>query len=463
MSLPMSLVYGLSKMNSYSTNYYRLELANQTSATNNGVITLNLPINCILNMKSLSWHLTGTCESLSVTTGGTANTVFPLLPDIGELIQRVEVYAGGVQISSGCQNQSTIYTMKKNIYNPLDYESAYPRVLANSGTCLNTVGANADNSKPQKFILQNWLSFLGECEPSYIDTSLFPSVQIRLYLHGSEVLAGKTTRAGTTSPADLNADEATALLNNGRFSLTDMYFTCENIAFNDGMYDSAVENRLKNQGFIDVPFKNYFTFSENHQNGNTASTRFSLSAQSIDMLYAVNRPQDYRTNRVGKGYLVVPNTRGNAIVTPYMRFMSGLIGTQQFNVNNLYLPNYLADALSAYQLMCQAKNDNYSLEAGSLITSQESFFNYYYTFMLRLNMPNEIGVRSLSGFDSRGLNSSMYLQTTATNVNQTTLNVPQEPFGGTQAVPENQCETFIVAEVTSVCRIGMSRQLEIIV
>ena len=455
----MSLAYGLSKLNGYSTNYFRLELANQTTATNNGVITLNLPINSILNMKSLSWHLTGSCEDLTV--GG--KTVSPLLPDIGELVQRVEIYAGGVQISSGCQNQSTIYSMKKNIYNSLDYESSYPRVLANSGLCFNSVGATATNLKPQKFILQNWLSFIGECEPSYIDTSLLPSVQVVLYLHGSEVLGGRTDRDTGTTDADLDAAESQALINNGRFNLKDMYFTCETISFNDGMYDAAVENRLKSEGFIDVPFTNYFTFTENHQNGNNASTRFSLSAQSINFLYALNRPQDYRTDRVGQGYLLVPNTRGNAIITPYMKFMAGLIGTQQFNVNNLYLPNYLADTLAAYQLMCQAKDDNYSQYGGSLITSQASFFNFYYTFMLRLNMPSDMGVRSLSGFDSRGLNSSMFYQTTATNVDQTTVNVPQDPFGGTLASPENQCETFIVAEVTSVCRIGMSRQLEIIV
>ena len=112
MSLPMSLAYGLSKISGYSTNYYRLDVANQTTATNNSVVILNLPINCLLNMKSLSWHFTAQCTDIT-NADGAGSVVKPLLPDIGELIQRVELYAGGVQISSGCQNQSTIYTMKK--------------------------------------------------------------------------------------------------------------------------------------------------------------------------------------------------------------------------------------------------------------------------------------------------------------------------------------------------------------
>ena len=54
MALPMSLAYGLSKISSYSTNYYRIEVANQTQAENNSVITVNLPINALCNFKSIS-------------------------------------------------------------------------------------------------------------------------------------------------------------------------------------------------------------------------------------------------------------------------------------------------------------------------------------------------------------------------------------------------------------------------
>ena len=75
----------------------------------------------------------------------------------------------------------------------------------------------------------------------------------------------------------------------------------------------------------------------------------------------INRPQDYRTDRVGKGFLTVPNTKGNSFILPYFRFMCGLTGSLQYNINNMYMPNYRLDPISTYQLMCQSKNDNYSM------------------------------------------------------------------------------------------------------
>ena len=338
MALPMSLAYGLSKISSYSTNYFRIEVANQTTAENNSVITVNLPINALVNFKSIAMHVTASCPELDIPAAGViaAHKVFPLLPEIDQLISRIELYAGGIQIQSGFQGYSTVSTAKNYVHHVLDYENSYPRVLNNSGLCFNTVGANSDNTKKQTFILQNWCSFLGECEPSYIDTSLFPSIQMRIYLHGSDVLGGKTNRVGATSPADLDATDAQKLLNEGRFKFEDIYFTCETIAFSDNLYDDAVSSRLRGEGFIDIPFKNYFTFTEQHNSGNNSTTRFALSAQSIDNLYMINRPQDYRTDRVGKGYITVPNTKGSSFILPYFRFMCGLTGSLQYNINNMY-------------------------------------------------------------------------------------------------------------------------------
>ena len=146
--------------------------------------------------------------------------------------------------------------------------------------------------------------------------------------------------------------------------------------------------------------------------------------------------------------------------------MCGLTGSLQYNINNMYMPNYRLDPISTYQLMCQSKNDNYSMDAGSLITSQEAFFNFMFVFMMRLNMPSEMGVRSLSGFDSRGLNSAFFSdlkESDAEASNAALVNVPLVPFKGTAAAPDNKSETFIIAECTSVCRVGQSRQIEIIV
>ena len=69
--------------------------------------------------------------------------------------------------------------------------------------------------------------------------------------------------------------------------------------------------------------------------------------------------------------------------------------------------------------------------------------------MVRLNMPNEMGVRSMSGMDSRGLNTSMYFQTSVgTDATQDELKLN---------------EVFVVCACTSILRIGQGRMIEVVI
>ena len=131
----MSLAYAVSKLEGFSTNYFRLETVNQDTATNFGVITLNLPVNSIVNLKSLALHMDARANDTKIpftNAAGVADNLIVQLPRIDQLISRIELYAGGIQISSGSQQyNNTVSTVMKNMYTQLQRETSYDRVLIN--------------------------------------------------------------------------------------------------------------------------------------------------------------------------------------------------------------------------------------------------------------------------------------------------------------------------------------------
>ena len=98
MSLPYSLAFGLQKLTGYSTQYFRLETTNLTEVNPYGVITLNLPVNVLCNLKSLSMHCKGRANNPAIACTDAAtqpDLVITTLPNgIEKLISRVEMYSG---------------------------------------------------------------------------------------------------------------------------------------------------------------------------------------------------------------------------------------------------------------------------------------------------------------------------------------------------------------------------------
>ena len=91
MAMNASLSYMMERIQGVSTNIFRLEPQNSSTATPNQQIRINLPSNTLLNFRSLRLMF-------SATTSGSGAR---LPPKIESLISRYELLAGGVQISQG--------------------------------------------------------------------------------------------------------------------------------------------------------------------------------------------------------------------------------------------------------------------------------------------------------------------------------------------------------------------------
>ena len=124
-------------------------------------------------------------------------------------------------------------------------------------------------------------SFLGTCSPSIIDTSLIPDIVLVIQLHGNEVLSSVGGPALTSFITDGTKAPT--------FALSNIRFLCEAIGLGSGVYDQLVQKKLADTGVLELPFKDYSTVIDSH-NGNT---RFHISCQSLDRIWACFRPSDY--------------------------------------------------------------------------------------------------------------------------------------------------------------------------
>ena len=102
-----------------------------------------------------------------------------------------------------------------------------------------------------------------------------------IQLHGNEVL----TSVGGPS--------LTGFLTDGTkvptFALSNIRFLCEAIGLGSGVYDQLVQKKLADTGVLELPFKDYSTVIDTHNQ----NTRFHISCQSLDRIWACFRPSDY--------------------------------------------------------------------------------------------------------------------------------------------------------------------------
>ena len=93
MSFNPNLTYFVERLQGFSTNTFKLETHNKTSAKQNDIISFDLPSNVILNLRSLKVL----CNA-SANAGAVAGA---RLPPINDLVERVEVSVGGIVLSQG--------------------------------------------------------------------------------------------------------------------------------------------------------------------------------------------------------------------------------------------------------------------------------------------------------------------------------------------------------------------------
>ena len=129
MSFNPNLTYFVERLQGVSTNTYRLESQNKTTASQNDIITFDLPSNAILNLRSLKvWCNASTAAASS---GGSA-TAGARLPPISDLVERIEVSVGGIILSQGTNFSNVLQeAMRALSYEDCDSVTGHPEYVRN--------------------------------------------------------------------------------------------------------------------------------------------------------------------------------------------------------------------------------------------------------------------------------------------------------------------------------------------
>tara|TARA_R110002049_G_scaffold2792_1_gene22653 strand:- start:1567 stop:2997 length:1431 start_codon:yes stop_codon:yes gene_type:complete len=475
MSYSPNLTYFLDRLQGFSTNIFRLETNGSDTATANKIIRFSLPSNALLNMRSFSLHFNAKCND-----GNGAR----LPAKIDSLIERVEVTAGGIQLSQGLNLYNVLRHVKDSLLgdktnsvcghpdiirtiSPVDGKGYVDADDLNPAILSGTNGERYPSTHKQaQFTVDHWEGFLGTCEPKILDAAILPDLVISIYLADNNVLTSSAGIAldgtGASDITDVGAAGATYELNN-------IHATIESIGLADSVYDNMVSSMIAQKGYVEIPFKQYFSFNNTHQ----GSTRFSLATQSLDRVWVAFRDSAYATQKapvrvkgyklkgaftstatvadttaagtitqdIGKSeYLGLLDTEKEKYVGAYYNFVEPATSsknTYQLQLNGAYYPQFAATAEEMYTISKNSTLGSYSEQFKSL----QQYKNNYFVMCSRLNMPESEFSRTASGLDTRSVSLNGYFNT---------FNTTGSP------------NVVIFCECTSTIRVGQGRMIEVL-
>ena len=429
MSYSPVISFMMDRISGFSTSSFRLQCLGSDKATANQIVRFELPSNALVDVRKFSFAVK---LAVSAGDGGVAR-----LSEINNIISRVSVTVGGVELQSGFNE----YALLKHIKNVLMGESACPvsghpefiaRQNKNSYHTGNAVAAIEDAGE---YRVENWLGFLGECEPRVLDTSLLPAVQIAITLapDAAVVTNSKSVADITNFVLAVNSPDAT-------YALTDMYATVPVLSFSSGIYDGMVEAMIQKNGYLEIPYKNYTMFQDV---GN--SVRWHASSASIDRLWQCTRGANYQTTQAPvlvEGYDSsfghIFDYKNEKYVHSYYNMPQPTDGYKaQWLINSSLLPQYQMTAMDELTLTKESLPRKFQDKHG-FATMKANFS----ASCVRLNLEGSEQLRLASGLDSRGIAITGHYNLTNTT-NGTT-----------------PCNIFV--ETTSVLRVGKGLQIEVL-
>lgn len=280
MSYSPNLVYFLDRMSGFSTNIFKLMPQGSPDAAPNSISRITLPANALLNTRSFKLHF----------RASTAGSGARLPADLSTLVERIEVSAGGVQLSQGTQFYNTLCNAKAAIMgSKCDSVTGHSEVVRRNKFDGSSVGNGAGDDETYAsgtpHVIDKWEGFLGTCEPKILDAAILPDLVVSIYWADNSVLAScsgtLTETAFTTAATPPSA----------AYTIKDIHASIETIGLADSVYDNMVSSMIAQKGFVEIPFKQYFSFSDTH----TGASRFTVATQSLDRIWTAWRADGYNT------------------------------------------------------------------------------------------------------------------------------------------------------------------------
>lgn len=443
-----NLVFATTQMTDYTRNRYRLDTTSATTASAGQIITVNFPEASLLDMKSFRFFFQVTCAQTN--TGSVADYVYARCPDdASTYIQKLEVYLNGVQVSSGQNEYNSMARLLKIGKGSNDRNSSYGQLTSNAFITADSTAQVAN------LCVSEWNGFLNELSTRFLPTSLMGQVQVRITLANNAVLVPAIVVSGNAViPTSLTAGQTTNAATMS-YSVSNIRFSLDAISVCPA-YNEMLSQQLAREGMLKLNFKEYYTFLA----ANILSNRFALSSTSIDQIYGSLRPSTYSTNGQATTQVYSANTGGyvcnylsfrcfdpdTSVSAPTSNF------TTQFSINNVLMPQYLEYVEDAACDVAFVWDKCGQMADGIIPTTRENFKKGFFQVPLVLNHPSGMGLSVRSGYNSRGVNSTMIWNM---------YNVPTTTNSGADGKLTTDYNNIVVVSTTAQLKVGVGRALAI--
>jgi len=478
--LPSNLSFFMSRLQGVSTSHFKVNPQTTSSVGPNNLIRFELPSNTLLNFRSIRLLFNAQATGTGIS----------LPNDISSLIERVSVYIGGVLVANGFNGYNTLVHGKAALQGYKCGMLSHPEMVRKINYHQGTTASSdyladasgelmSDSDGLYFFCIDNFEGFLGSIEPSIMDTGLVSTIVIEIALADATVcsVSGSRNLPALIGPNTIIGSNGFDLSGGGTptYTVSNLTMQVEVLSLATNVIDTIVEQRVAQVGYLSIPFKNYFSFSNNHTN----TTRFNVNSASWDRLWIVYRDKNYASKHAPvriKGYKTagaftgqtqdaatcnsvdvgkpeydfggVLNTNAEKYKPLYFNFIESKLdasgafvpatrSTYQLQINSANVPSYPLTAPEAYAMSMNSL-DYY--DKNHKISLHQYKMNYFVQ-CFRFCLPDSDYSRLASGLDCRGVSSSCSLNTTGLS----------------------ECNVTMFAECTSELRVGAGRQLEVIV
>ena len=445
--IPKDVVFAAKRLSEHNRQRFRLETVSAETAGPGRIVTVNLPEGAIIDTKSFKWHFDVACTEV-VNATDAANTVRGRLPaDTSSLISRVECYLNGIQIQQGTSEYGTLCRMLKIGRCSRDRDGSIDRALHHGSV------VSADAAEDVSVVVSKWFGFLGETSVRYLPMDLLGQLQIRITLAPASVLVPKQHAVDIgTNFTHAHARAGAAQIS---YAISNMYFTVDTISLGE-MYNQMLRERLSTEEFIPLNYKEYYSYSLDGITSGSHTTRFSLSATSIDKLYATFRDGNHTSAGI-RGNLMTGSTLSENLCSNTLRFRSfNDSNTKQgsfsyaFSVNNVKFPQFRAGVLDGLFDLSHTNDKVHDNSLGTMVTDLAQFNDGMFVLPLTLNHPGE-GLHVQSGYNSKGINTMMTCEVQGQTI----------PAAAADTGESGSISSYILVETTAQLRIAAGKQLAV--
>lgn len=444
---PRNLSNFLNRLSGYNKNNVKMNVLGNLDAKQTDTVQVDLPTNSIVDLSSLAWAF-----RLEYKASGQAHNV-DLPINAESIISRLAVEVNG-QTLVNISNYNVLFHALLYTTATEDYQRQRKTAQGNTmrGIANGTSERLQNVATHRDHVIDTWLGFLGSAKPHFIDTSLLGNVRITITLASGEIIGGD------------NAANARG------FALTDQKFSIDVVSISDGIYDAMVDQMLASGAPIEIPFKNYFTFSQNNPSM-IQITPFHVASQSVDRLWGIARARD--AHGIGTaGYSEATAQRigtapaHNLIAhnPPFFNLETCNGSDFQFQINNTMYPQWSSDmAQDWWQKTKLAVGDQGNMLAGSYPQAISQYTKNFFVFAVSLEHRTDGDERFVSGIDTRGAAASCFFsskQHPGTDWNTGLAGNPGLPLNRNAQAVANQ--TTVFAECTSLLRVMANKVIEVV-